>query len=91
MSIFAIDKALHSSKHFRSNIQIVLDGKPQINSLTKLSPEYHDYVNVSSVAKLDNLSLYKSYNHKIQLEHRKISDHGPIYEKSREKHLSLKK
>lgn len=91
MNIFAINKVLNSSKHSESDIQIVLDGKPQINPLTKLPPEYHDYVNAFSVAESDKLPPYRSYDHKIQLEPGKIPDHGLIYGMSRDELLVLKK
>lgn len=90
LSNFAIDKALNT-KHSNSDIQIVLDGKPTIDPLTKLPPEYRDYADVFSVAESDKLSPHRSYDHKIQLEPGKNPDHGPMYGMSKDELLVLKK
>lgn len=66
LNIFAIDKAL-IPKHSNSDIQIALEGKPSVDPLTKLLPEYHSYADVFSVAESDKLPPHRSYDHKIQL------------------------
>lgn len=90
LSIFAINKALNT-KYSNSDIQIVLDGKPTINSLTKLPPKYWDYAGVFLVAELDKLPPHKCYDYKIQLELGNKPDHGSIYGMSKDELLVLKK
>lgn len=90
LSIFAIDKALNT-KHSDIDIQIAVDGKPAINPLTKLPPEYQGYADVFSVTESDKLPPHRSYDHKIQLEAEKIPDNGPMYGMSRDELLVLKK
>lgn len=90
LSISAIDNALHTN-HSDSDIQITLDGKPTINPLSKLPPEYHGYVDVFSIPESEKLPSHRSYYHNIKLELGKIPDYGPMSGMSRDELLVLKK
>ena len=73
------------------NIDKALKITSFVDSVTLLSPEYHDFLDVFSRELTDTLSERRSYDHKIQLQKGKTSTFGPLYDMSQDELRILKK
>ena len=59
------------------------------SDLTKLPPEYHEFVDVFSESKARSLPPHRSFNHKIKLEEGKTPPFGPVYSLLEAEHKAL--
>jgi len=73
------------------NIDKALKITPFVDSVTLLSFEYHDFLDVFSCELMNILSERRFYDHKIQLQKSKTSTFEPLYDMSQDELRVLKK
>jgi len=76
---------------FMRNIDKALKITPFVDSVTLLSFEYHDFLDVFSCELMNILSERRFYDHKIQLQKSKTSTFEPLYDMSQDELRVLKK
>lgn len=76
-------------KYIDSNIKIAPKRKTSVDLFSKLSLEYHSYINFFSILESDKLLPHWNYNYKINLVSRSKPDYETLYKMSRDEFVIL--